>query len=144
MNDSNYDYETPVQETPGYLGLIWDDFIEFEEGLKPLENFEFKEYAALAEDVDVYERQLDIDFGDGSKVISFNAYSIHEIVASIPFVAANYDCPPDQGPASGSGYIFILDHDHTIAETAAAAKILRLVLDADLLSLRKISEGLSS
>lgn len=57
MNDSNFDYETPVQATPGYLGLIFDDFLlEFDDGLKPLKNFDFAEYATLAEEFDVYER----------------------------------------------------------------------------------------
>ena len=41
MNDEDdYDYEPPVEETPGYVGHIFDDFIDLGEGLKPLEGFD--------------------------------------------------------------------------------------------------------
>lgn len=136
MNDEDYDYGTPVEETPGYLGHLWDEFIFFDEGLKPLEDFDFRRYAGLANEVDALNRKLEIDFGDGPKVISFDAYSIHEIVGSIPFVDAVYDCPPDQGPAAGAGHIFVIDEGHTLAEATAAAKTLRSALDADLLRLQ--------
>jgi len=51
-------------------------------------------------------------------------------------VAAIYDCPPDQGPAAGAGYIFVIDDGYTLAEATAAATILRSALDADLLALQ--------
>lgn len=136
MNDEDYDYETPVEETPGYLGHLWDEFIVFDEGLKPLEGFDFRRYAGLADEVDALNRKFEIDFGDGPKVISFDAYSIHEIVGSIPFVDAIYDCPPDQGPAAGAGHIFVIDEGYTLAEATAAAMILRSALDADFLRLQ--------
>lgn len=136
MNDEDYDYETPVEETPGYLGHLWDEFIVFDEGLKPLEGFDFRRYGGVADEVNALNRKLEIDFGDGPKIISFDAYSIHEIIGSIPFVAAIYDCPPDQGPAAGAGYIFVIDDGYTLAEATAAARILRSALDADLLALQ--------
>jgi hypothetical protein len=136
MNDDEYDYETPVEETPGYIGHKFDEFIVFDEGLQPLEGFDFRRYAGLADELDALNRQLEIDFGDGPKVISFDAYSIHEIVASIPFVDAIYDCPPDQGPAAGAGHIFVIEEGHTLAEATTAAKILRTGLDADLVALQ--------
>jgi|GEM_PF-2430022 hypothetical protein len=136
MNDDEYDYETPVEETPGYLGHLYDEFIVFDEGLKPLEGFDFRRYAGLADELDALNRQLEINFGDGPKVISFDAYSIHEIVASIPFVDAIYDCPPDQGPAAGAGHIFVIDDGHTLDEATTAAKILRSALDADFVELQ--------
>lgn len=136
MNDEDNDYEPPVEETPGYLGHLWDEFIVFDEGLKPLEGFDFRRYAGLADEVDALNRKLEINFGDGPKVINFDAYSIHEIVGSIPFVEAIYDCPPDQGPAAGAGHIFVTDEGYTLTEAAAAATILRSALDADLLRLQ--------
>jgi hypothetical protein len=136
MNDDDYDYETPVEETPGYLGHLFDEFIVFDEGLKPLEGFDFRRYAGLADELDALNRQLEIDFGDGPKVISFDAYSIHEIVASIPFVDAIYDCPPDQGPASGAGHIFVLNGEQPLDEITGAARALRSALDADLTELQ--------
>ncbi|MBY0392708.1 MAG: hypothetical protein K2Q27_05525 [Novosphingobium sp.] len=128
--------DIPVEETPGYLGHLFDEFIVFDDGLKPLEGFDFRRYAGLADELDSLTRQLEIDFGDGPKTINFDAYSIHEIVASIPFVDAIYDCPPDQGPAAGAGHIFVLDEDRTLAEATASAKILRSALDADLAALQ--------
>lgn len=133
MSDiDGYDSDAPVEETPGYLGHLFDEFIVFDDGLKPLEGFDFRRYAGLADELDALTRQLEVDFGDGPKTIHFDAYSIHEIVASIPFVDAIYDCPPDQGPAAGAGHIFVIDEGHTLAEATASAKILRSALNADL------------
>lgn len=136
MNDEDYDNETPVEDVPGYIGHIWDDFWVFGEGLKPLECFDFGQYAGLAEELDALDRKIEIDFGYGPKVIGFDAYSIHEIVGSIPFVDATYDCPPYQGPAGGAGYIFLIDNGYTLAEATKAAKVLRSALDADFLALQ--------
>ncbi len=136
MNDDDYDYETPVEETPGYIGHQFDEFIVFDEGLKPLEGFDFRQYAGLADELDALQRQLEIDFGDGPKVISFDAYAIHEIVASIPSVDAIYDCPPDQGPAGGAGHVFVFNGAQTLAEITIAAKALRSVLNSDLSALQ--------
>jgi hypothetical protein len=136
MNDDDYDYETPVEETPGYLGHLFDEFIVFDEGLKPLAGFDFRRYAGLADELDALNRQLAIDFGDGPRVVSFDAYSIHEIVASIPFVDAIYDCPPDQGPAAGAGHIFLLNGEWPIDAVTDAAIALRAALDADFSALQ--------
>lgn len=137
MNDEDYDYETPVEETPGYLGHLWDEFIVFDEGLKPLEGFDFRRYGGLADEVNALNRKLEIDFGDGPKVISFDAYSIHEIVGSIPFVDAIYDCPPDQGPASGAGHIFVLNGEQPLDDITGAARVLRSALDTDFSALER-------
>lgn len=135
-NNEDYDYDTPVEETPGYLGHRFDEFIVFDEVLRPLEGFDFPEYASLADELDALQRRLEIDFGDGPTVISFDAYAIHEIVASIPSVDAIYDCPPDQGPAGGSGHIFVFNGVQTLVEVTVAAKALRSVLNSDLTALQ--------
>ena len=132
MNDEDDDdYETPVEETPGYVGHIFDDFIGFDEGLQPLEGFNFSLYGMMADELDCPDRQLEVDFGDGSTSISFEAFSLNEIVGSIPSVDAIYDCPPNQGPAGGSGYIFVLRDGCTVEESIVAAKSLRSALDSD-------------
>ena len=129
--EDSYDDETPVEETPGYVGHIFDDFIDFGEGLKPLEEFDFSLYGIMADELGFSERQLEVDFGNGPTSISFEAYSLNGIVETIPGVEAIYDCPPNQGPAGGSGYIFVLREGFTVEESVAAAKVLRSALDSD-------------
>jgi hypothetical protein len=135
MQDEYNDQTAPVEETPGYVGHVFDEFVVFEEGLKPLDGFDFSRYGRLADEIGLPTRLIEIDFGHGAQAIEFEAYSINEIIASLPFVDAIYDCPPNQGPAGGAGHIFVLDEGHNLAEVAAAAKILRSALDADLASL---------
>ena len=129
--EDSYDDETPVEETPGYVGHIFDDSIDFGEGLKPLEGFDFSLYGIMADELGFPDRQLEVDFGNGPTGISFQAFSLNEIVEFIPAVDAIYDCPPNQGPAGGSGYIFILREGFTVEESVAAAKVLRSALDSD-------------
>lgn len=137
------DQTARVEETPGYVGHVFDEFVVFEEGLKPLEGFDFSRYGQLADEIDLPTRRIEIDFGHGSEAIEFEAYAINEIVASLPFIDAIYDCPPNQGPAGGAGYIFVLDEGHNLAEVAAAAEILRSALDEDLASLENDGGELS-
>lgn len=129
--EGSYDDETPVEETPGYVGHIFDDFIDFDEGLKPLEGFDFSLYGIMADELGALQRQLELDFGNGPTSVSFEAYSLNEIVEIIPAVEAIYDCPPNQGPSGGSGYIFVLREGFTIEQSVAAAKSLRSALDSD-------------
>ncbi|WP_223425639.1 hypothetical protein [Tateyamaria pelophila] len=129
--EDSYDDETPMEETPGYVGHIFDDFIDFDEGLKPLEGFDFSLYGIMADELGASQRPLELDFGNGPTSVSFEAYSLNEIVEIIPAVEAIYDCPPNQGPAGGSGYIFVLREGFTIEQSVAAAKSLRSALDSD-------------
>jgi hypothetical protein len=123
--------QTPVEETPGYVGYIFDNYIDFSDGLKPLEGFNFTLYGEMADALDALERRLEIDFGTGISTVSFDAYSVHEIVGSIPSVDAIYDCPPDQGPAGGSGYIFTLASGCALEDLTLFAQKMRDALDAD-------------
>ncbi|MEP4700728.1 MAG: hypothetical protein ABJZ79_06195 [Parasphingorhabdus sp.] len=129
--EDSYDDETPVEETPGYVGHIFDDFIDFDEGLKPLEGFDFSLYGIMADELGFPDRQLEVDFGNGPTSISFEAFSLTEILEFIPAVDAIYNCPPNQGLAGGSGYIFVLREGFTVEESIAAAKALRSALDSD-------------
>jgi hypothetical protein len=133
--DLDWDYETPVEEIPGYVGLIFDGFLELSEGLLPLKGFDFDLYGIMADELDELTRHLEIDFGSGITLVSFEARAVNEIVSSIPSVDAIYDCPPNQGPGSGSGYIFLMADGFTIEETTKAAAILRTAIDADFAAL---------
>lgn len=129
--DEAYDDITPVEETPGYVGNIFDDFISFGDGLQPLEGFDFCSYGTMADELGASRRTIAVDFGAGITRFNFDAYSLAEIVEVIPSVEAVYDCPPNQGPAGGSGYIFILSKGRTTDETIAFARLLRSALDED-------------
>jgi hypothetical protein len=47
MQDEYNDQMAPVEETPGYVGHVFDEFVVFEEGLKPLDGFDFSRYSRL-------------------------------------------------------------------------------------------------
>lgn len=129
--DEQYDYSNPIEEIPGYLGNIFDDFVDFSDGLNPLTGFDFQIYARMADELDALQRSIVVDWGEGPVQISFDAYSIHEIVGAIPGVIAIYDCPPDQGPSAGSGHIFLLNEGSSLECVAHSAEILRNALDKD-------------
>ena len=134
-NDDDYDYETPVEETPGYVGHIFDDFIDFSDGLKPLIGFDFQLYGQMADELGDLDRCLEVDFGNGLASVCFSAYAVHEIVSAIRCIDAIYDCPPNQGPAGGSGHIFLLQDGAALSEATACAHVLRAALDKDFQSL---------
>ncbi len=134
--------ETPIEKTPGYLGYIFDDFLTFSSGLKPLDGFDFSLYGIMADELGQLDRKLEIHFGDGSPRAEFEAYSVSQIVQSIPLVTAIYDCPPDQGPAGGSGYVFVLQQGGSREECKRQAQILRIALNEDFEKLRKEYETL--
>jgi hypothetical protein len=134
-NDDVFEDETPVDQIPGYVGIVFDDFIEFTEGLTPLIGFDFRLYGIMADELDVLRRSVVVDFGSGPSTISFEAHSIHGIVSSIPCIEALYDCPSNQGPAGAAGHIFLLDEGTALAKATACAQSLRVSLDEDFKSL---------
>lgn len=138
MDDGDeYDWETPIEETPGFLGIVFDDMNEFGDGLAPLRGFDFSEYGILADELGLNEIRLNLNFGGEHVTAKFGPFEINKIVACIPSVEAIYDCPPGQGPAGGAGYIFRLSSG-AIEETIQNATVLRAALDADLIRLREM------
>ena len=133
--DPDWDYETPVEEIPGYVGLIFDGVLELSDGLLPLKGFDFVLYSIMADELNELTRHLEIDFGSGATLVKFETCAVNEIVGSIPSVDAIYDFPPNQGPGAGSGYMFLLADGFTIEETRKAAAILRTAIDADFAAL---------
>ena len=93
--------------------------------------FDFDLYGEMADELGIAQRTLEIDFGNGRTQINFDACASNEIVEAIPSVQALYDYPPNQGLASGSGYIFVLRSGFTLEETNAYAHSLRATLDSD-------------
>ncbi len=60
--DETYDDETPIEETPGYLGHIFDGFISFSGGLKALDGFDFSLYGIMADELGQLVRQIEVQF----------------------------------------------------------------------------------
>lgn len=139
--DETYDYDTPIEETPGYLGHIFDGFLSFSDGLKALDGFDFSLYGIMADELGQLDRQIEVQFDPEPSQLRFEAYSASEIVGAIPLVVAVYDCPPGQGPAGGSGYIFVLKDGAALSECERQAQILRNALDEDFEKLCKEYEA---
>jgi hypothetical protein len=107
-DETSFDEETPIEETPGYLGHIFDDYLSFGPGLQALSDFDWKEYQNMAMELDKLDRRLTLELNGEEKTISGDACSINDFLDELPTVEAIYDCPPGQGPAGGSGYVFIV------------------------------------
>ena len=104
-----FDTERPLEEqVVGYLGSTWDgDIAEYKPPISSLCNFDFTEYFSLMDELEVSERTLECKFAKKRIKLHIEAYQeIHSIIDLLPSVDCMYDCPPDQGPAAGSGYIF--------------------------------------
>ena len=136
MSDEIFDYpfdpEQPVEETPGYLGHIFDDYISFGSELAALSDFDWQGYANMALEIDRCDRCLSLDLGDTKFLVRADASRINEFLDQLPSVEAIYDCPPNQGPAGGSGYVFVIAENcpapEKISQQAAA---LRKALEID-------------
>src|SRR5438045_1402522 len=102
MDDDDYDYETPVEETPGYIGYVFDREFTAGEGLAPLQDFDWSKYTLMAVELDKTARNLVIQVGVNKLEINTDASSIEGLVGALPSVVAVFDCPPSQGPAGGS------------------------------------------
>jgi hypothetical protein len=106
--DYPFDPEVPVEETSGYLGHVFDDHdISLGPELDLLSEFDWKEYEMMASELDKLDRCLTMDIEGAVLSVSAKACFINEFIDGLPSVEAIYDCPPDQGPAGGSGYVFI-------------------------------------
>lgn len=129
----------PWEESNGYVGSTWDNDYDFFEGLKPLEGFAFTDYWEL---FPLPEERRTISFLIDGKPheATMDAHRIEQLVEAIPFVTAEFDCPANQGPCSGSGYGFAKDPDVTVEAVQKAARALRFALEADLLTLKQMEE----
>jgi hypothetical protein len=139
--DEIYDHDIPIEETPGYLGHVFDGFISFSDDLKALDGFDFSLYGLMADELGQLDRKVEVQFDLELSQLRFEAYSVGEIVGAIPLVVAVYHCPSGQGPAGGSGYIFVLKDGAALSECERQAQILRNALDEDFERLRREYEA---
>ena len=66
----NDDYETPIENYPGYIGCYFDGSFQPQGELEPLEGFDFGHYAELLEDF-CQERRIPVAFGSTIHTIVF-------------------------------------------------------------------------
>lgn len=136
--EDSYDEETPVEETPGYLGHIFDDYLSFGPELEALSDFDWAQFEYMAEDLDKLDRRLNLVLDGKKKAIRADANRINEFLDELPSVEAIFDCPPDQGPAGGSGYVFVAAEGYTgPGRVQEHAKALRKALEMDYEILRE-------
>lgn len=104
----SFDPEVAIEETPGYLGHIFDGYVSFGPELRLLGEFDWENYCNIASELDVFERTLNLDLAGDSLTFKADPSCVNEFLDKLPSIEAIYDCPKDQGPASGSGYVFVL------------------------------------
>src|SRR4051794_28294038 len=104
----NEDYETPIEYYPGFIGYTWDGEFFPGEALTALSSFDWNGYSELVEEAGG-SRQITVHLPRGPLTIKFEAYDdIAYMLDQFPSVKVYRDNgPPDAGPASGAGYIFL-------------------------------------
>jgi hypothetical protein len=128
----SFDPDLPIEETPGYLGHIFDDYVSFDLDLISLSEFDWSEYSNMASEIDKLERCLTLNLIGTEISIIANASQINTFLDKLPSINAIYDCPPDQGPAGGSGYVFLLCDDwKSYAPLSEQISALREALEID-------------
>ena len=137
MNDNeSLDDDKPFEERPGYLGLVLDDFVDFAAGIAALEGFDFGLYGEMASELNEVQRSLRVRFDETYFNVMLDAGDVIETVEALPLVSTHIDCDPDQGPAGGSAYVFLLCDNGSVETCARHAQILRAALDRDFEKMR--------
>jgi hypothetical protein len=137
----NDDYETPVEQYPGYLGVAWEGTLLAGTELQPLTSLDLRRYSELVDERGG-ERQLNIDLPSSKLTILFRAYdSIADILDQLPSVRVYLDNgPPDGGPASGGTHVFFLAEQVTETDLEASIAALVTALKSDFACLEKLGQ----
>jgi hypothetical protein len=128
----NDDYETPIEEYPGYIGYSWDrNFVPGPE-LIALQDFDWNTYSEWIDEAGG-SRTIKVALEGEVLTLTFDRYDdIAHLLDQLPAVEVyKDDGPPDQGPAGGSGFVFVLKDDATLKELSEQITALRRSLDAD-------------
>jgi hypothetical protein len=107
MKTFTADEETPIEEYPGFLGMSWDGIFYPGPKLEVLKDFEWNELWELVDENG--DQELVVSFTEGPQSIKLEAWGREEkLLDQVPGIDVFFDAgPPDAGPASGSGYIYI-------------------------------------
>lgn len=129
---NNDDYETPIEEYPGYIGYSWDrNFVPGPE-LTALKDFDWRTYSQRIDEAGG-SRTIKVPLENEVLALTFDAYDdIANLLDQLPAVEVyKDDGPPNQGPAGGSGFVFVLKDDATLKELSEQIAALRQSLDVD-------------
>jgi len=130
------DYETPIEEYPGFLGYTWDGQFFPGPELKTMEEFDWQGYWELFDD-DETPREINILGLSQPAICTISAYSdlayLFDQMKSIKVMRD--EGPVDCGPASGSGYVFFIADDFNVEQLRREITALREALEADKASL---------
>ena len=127
----------PVEELPGYVGNMWDGHVMLDASLGKLADLDWSEYGMLADELGEAERKLSIHIDGKVLNIEGEAWYPQVFIDQVPSVNAIYDEPPDQGPAAGSGYIFIAEDGFSDDQIVAHSNALFEALDYHLKRIRE-------
>ena len=135
----NDDYETAIEEYPGYLGSTWDGELAPGPHLAGIGEFDWLTYMELVEGEGSHV--IHVELTSGSLDIEFEAYDdLAFILDYLPSINVLRDTGnPDGGPASGSGYVFFLADGATIKGLEAEISALIDVLKTDFAVLKSKS-----
>jgi hypothetical protein len=135
------DYDTQLEDTPGYLGMSWDG--EFFPGpeLKPLAGFDWSTYCELAQYADA-ARSLTVELRSGPVTVEFGSSdNVAYLLDVLPSLCVYRDLGPSDGFAAGSGYIFLLGEGATLKDLEADLGALIAALEEDLAELQQAETG---
>lgn len=134
------DYETPIEEFPGYLGMEWDR--EYCPGpeMQELDEALWREYGGELMDKNI-SRELQLHLPTGAIVVRVDpddclAHLLDQLSA---FTVYEDRGPSDAGPASGMGYIYTLAKSATMADVHFSVKTLARAIRTDLAAVRTLS-----
>ncbi len=105
-----------------------------------MDDFDWTVYSELVDDAGG-ERTLNVDFQGETANLVFEAYGdIAYLLDQVPAVEVfKDDGSPDQGPAGGSGFVFVLKDGSSLNDLSTQILTLRHALDADLALLSSTS-----
>ena len=101
--------QIPVEELPGILGYQWDDFdfVVLDPCVAAIADIDLRAFQEAQDIVEGF--WLDVQTSKGLEKIEIGEYgSIFPVFGELPSLAVELDCPPNQGPAGGAGYLFFL------------------------------------
>ena len=99
----------PLEEISGILGYQWDDFdfVVLDPCLSAIAEIDLLELQEAQEIAEGFK--LEVLTSEGLKIIEIDTYGpIFPIFGELPSLAVEFDCPPNQGPVGGAGYLFFL------------------------------------
>lgn len=117
--------DTPVEELPGILGYQWDDydFISLSEATESITAEFVRQFDSSTSNLDApIEVELILAATDVRLKVDFSDRLV-PLLAELPSVYVQIDCPPNQGPASGAGRLVFLRDGYTVAEAKADVEV---------------------